>query len=76
MIELLFGEGEAGSMKYAKQKGLLSGDGTEVICLGFLLDIGDIKEDVNSVYRKNLIHKSYAQEQWAKDVDFIICVTC
>ena len=67
MIEVLFGEGEAGSMKFAKQEGLLKGKAEDVVCLGFLMDIGDIKEDVASTYRKELIYKSYAQEQWAED---------
>lgn len=69
MIEVLFGESEAGSMKFAKQEGLLKGKAEEVVCLGFLLDIGDIKENADSAYRKELIYNSYAREQWAKDED-------
>lgn len=74
MIEVLFGESEAGAMRVAKA--IISGkaDGftsvwtaEEVICLGFLLDIGNIKEDVGSEYRKHLIYSMYAQEQWGKD---------
>lgn len=93
MIEVLFGESEAASMKVAKNtviigkadgptsvwlagkkkpfvrknSGWIEGTSKEVICLGFLLDIGDIKEEIDSKYRKNLIYSLYAQEQWGKD---------
>ena len=78
MIEVLFGESEAASMKAAKNTimvehvngptsvwiagkktpperpfaGWVEGTAEEVICLGFMLDIGDIKEPVDSQYRK------------------------
>lgn len=78
MIEVLFGESEAASMKAAKSTviaskadgptsvwiaekkkppkkehyGWVEGTAEEVICLGFLLDVGDIRETVNSKYRK------------------------
>lgn len=93
MIEVLFGESEAGAMKAAKNTvitgktdgpasvwaagkkkppqrencGWIEGTAEEVICLGFLLDIGNIREDVNSEYRQHLIYSMYAQEQWGKD---------
>lgn len=93
MIEVLFGESEAGSMKAAKNKivigrvdgptsvwmagkkrpperpfaGWVEGTSEEVVCLGFMLDIGDIKEPVDSLYRKNLIYSMYAQDQWEQD---------
>ena len=93
MIEVLFGESEAGSMKAAKStviygktdgptsvfiagkkkpfernfSGWVPGTAEEVICLGFMLDIGDIREAVDSPYRKDLIYSMYAQEQWGKD---------
>lgn len=38
----------------------------EVVCLGFMLDIGNIKEPVDSQYRKNLIYSMYAQNQYVK----------
>ena len=92
MIEVLFAESEAASMKVAKntimygktdgptavwlvgkkkprQKPFASwipGTAKEVICLGFLLDIGDIRQEVDSDYRKKLICSLYAQEQWGK----------
>ena len=62
MVEILFGESEAGSMKeytsllsskdYNNQE--TTGKIEDVICLGFLLDIGDINEEVDSLYRKKL----------------------
>ena len=93
MVEVLFGESEAGAMKAAKNTvitvkvdgptavwtagkkkspkrencGWIEGTAREVICLGFLLDIGDIREDISSEYRKHLIYSMYAQEQWGKD---------
>ena len=93
MIEVLFGDSEAGSMKVAKNTiitskidgptsvwiggkkklperencGWIEGTAEEVICLGFLLDIGDIREDVGSEYRKHLIYSMYVQEQWGRD---------
>lgn len=93
MIEVLFGESEAGAMKAAKSTvitskvdgptsvwmagkkkppqregcGWIAGTAEEVICLGFLLDIGNIREEVNSEYRKHLIYSLYAQEPWGKE---------
>lgn len=93
MIEVLFGESEAESMKAAKNTvivgrvdgptsvwtagkkkpparehcGWIEGTAQEVICLGFLLDIGDIREDADSAYRKQLIDSMYAQDQAGKD---------
>ena len=82
MIEILFGESEAGSMKAAKNKivigkvngpasvwmagkktppskpftGWIEGASEEVICLGFMMDIGNIKEPMESPYRRELIY--------------------
>lgn len=79
MIEVLFGESEAASMKAAKSTvmaghvngptslwmigektpperiftGWMEGTAEEVVCLGFMLDIGNIKEPADSLYRKN-----------------------
>ncbi len=95
MIEVLFGESEAGSMKVAKNTvitrkvdgptsvwtvgkkklperencGWIEGTAEEVICLGFLLDIGDIRKDAGSEYRKHMIHSMYAQEQWWRSAE-------
>ena len=91
MVEVLFGESEAASMKTAKNRSgagkadgptavwfagkkrplerehiswsWIEGTGKEVICLGFMLDIGDIKETIDSKYRKNLIYSMYAYGQ-------------
>lgn len=94
MVEVLFGESEAGSMKAAKStviagvtngpvsvwaagkrefhgkkefSGWIPGTAAEVICLGFMLDIGDIKEPVDSFYRKNLIYSLYAAGRWEEN---------
>lgn len=68
MVEVLFGESEAGAMKIAARK-YHKKLGEDVICLGFLLDIGDIQEAVDSAYRQNLIFSLYNQEQWGKDCE-------
>lgn len=49
--------------------GWVEGTAEEVICLGFMLDIGDIKEPVDSQYRKNLIYSMYAQNQHGKSIE-------
>lgn len=47
MVEVLFGESEAGAMKIAKRQlerdRWRAGVEQQVICLGFMLDIRDIK---------------------------------
>lgn len=40
MVDVLFAESEAASMKFAGNK--------KVVCLGFMLDVGDIKEQLDS----------------------------
>lgn len=93
MIEVLFGESEAASMKAAKSTVIVGhvdgptsvwmagkktppkraftewveGTSEEVVCLGFMLDIGNIKESVDSQYRKNLIYSMYAQNQYGRN---------
>lgn len=91
MIEILFGESEAASMKAAKCEQIyvssndgptacfgagkrkvpekkdyswIDGSSTEVVYLGFLLDIGDIQKEITGSYRKNLILSLYNQNQW------------
>lgn len=65
MIEVLFGESEAGSMKTVKGK-KIPGDPDKVVCLGFRMDIGDIRKSVDSQYRKELINSMYVQEQYGR----------
>lgn len=72
MIEVLFGESEAGAMEAAKHQGSrkgkqLEGTADEVICLALMLDMGDLSEDVCSAYRKEFIYAMYDQGQWGKD---------
>lgn len=80
MTEVLFGESEAGSMKAAVETPVktakktakrtdAAGNGREVICLGFHLDAGSIREDADSRYRRELIYSLYAQGQWGPDED-------
>lgn len=90
MIEVLFGESEAASMKAGKctvmchktdgptsvwmagkkkppereGAGWIEGTQAEVICLGFALDIGDIREEADSDYRNRLLYSLYSHGQW------------
>lgn len=63
MVEVMFGEGEGGAMKIAQgyaENGEVNGiKKSEVVCIPFLLDIGNINEAVESEYRKNLIMELY-----------------
>ncbi|MCC3866632.1 DUF1835 domain-containing protein [Terrisporobacter mayombei] len=61
MIEVLFGESEAASMKAAIEEGVISGSTDKVICLALMLDIGDIRENIESPYRQELIFDMYTQ---------------
>jgi len=65
MVEILFGESEAGAMKIAlrREKSL----GSDVICLPLMLDIGDISQPVLSKYRRDLLYKMLYREQWGAD---------
>ncbi len=95
MIEVLFGESEAASMKAAKNTvviggvkrpasvwmagkkkppkkpfaGWVEGTAEEVVCLNFMLDIGDIKKPVSSSYRKELIYSLFSQNQYGKSAE-------
>lgn len=95
MIEVLFSESEAESMKAAKSKaakhtisvrtvkgsdgptsvwvagkkkpskkefsGWIQGTAREVVCFGFMLDVGEIKETADSQYRREQIYSLYSQ---------------
>lgn len=67
MIEVLFGDSAAGAMKCALRKG--SKLGTDVICLGFGLDVGDIQKAVTSEYRADLLYNMLYQKQWGADAE-------
>ncbi|MDE6732819.1 MAG: DUF1835 domain-containing protein, partial [Oscillospiraceae bacterium] len=61
MIEVLFGDSEAGAMKAALRGGKL---GSDAVCLGFALDIGDIQKPVTGEYRARLLCDLLYAEQW------------
>ena len=65
MIEVLFGESEAGAMKIALHRE--NGLGSDIVYLPLLLDIGDISQPVLSKSRRDLIYKMLYQEQWCAD---------
>lgn len=66
MIEVLFGDSEAGAMKIALQSGKL---GSDAVCLGFALDIGDIQKPVTGEYRAKLLCDLLYAEQWGADIE-------
>lgn len=55
MVEVLFGESEATFMKIAIENGAISADSEKIICLDLKLDIGNIKEDIDSDHRNKLM---------------------
>lgn len=62
----------AGKRKAPEKKGRswIEGSSAEVICLGFLLDIGDIQKEIIENYRKDLIMSLYNQNQWDDKEDY------
>ena len=64
MIEVVFGESEAGAMKAATRSEKAEND---IICLGFALDIGDIQKPVTDEYRGKLLYNLLYQKQWGSD---------
>ena len=62
MIEVLFGESEAGAIKIALHRE--NGLGSDIVYLPLLLDIGDISQPVLSKSRRDLLYKMLYQEQW------------
>lgn len=66
MIEVLFGDSEAGAMKAALRSGKL---GSDAVCLGFALDIGDIRKPVTGEYRAKLLYNLLYQKQWGADIE-------
>ena len=64
MIEVVFGESEAGAIKAAIQSEKAEHD---VICLGFALDIGDIQKPITGEYRSKLLCDLLYQKQWGSD---------
>lgn len=68
MTEVLFGEGEAESMRYAKQNGTMPDEAdNEVICLGFMLDIGNISKGIKTSSRKRLPVEMLAGTEYEKN---------
>lgn len=66
MVEVVFGESEAGALKLALQSGKL---GTDAICLAFELEIGDIRKPVTGKYRAELLCSLLYAEQWGADTE-------
>lgn len=68
MTEVLFGEGEAENMRYAKQNGTMPDEAdNEVICLGFMLDIGNISKGIKMSSRKRLPMEMLAGTEYEKN---------
>ena len=71
MVEVLFDEGAAATMQMAKEKGYINGTKEKVICLAFMLDIGDINCEIDSEYRKELIYQMYTQNVDDNNLDIL-----
>lgn len=65
MVEILFGDNEAGAMKIARRR--TSALGCDVVCLPLMLDIGDISQPALSKYRRSLLCSMLYREQWGAD---------
>ena len=96
MIEVLFAESEAASMRAEKStviyskidgptsvfiagkkkppekehSGWLEGNAGDVVCFGYRLDIGNIQEDIEGHYRKNLIFSLLNMENEKETQDY------
>lgn len=96
MIEVLFAESEAASMRAAKStviyskidgptsvfiagkkkppekehSGWLEGNAGDVVCFVYRLDIGNIQEDIEGHYRKNLIFSLLNMENEKETQDY------
>lgn len=66
MVEILFGDSEAGAMRIALKSGKL---GSDAVCLAFALEIGDIKKPVTGKYRAKLLCDLLYAEQWGADIE-------
>lgn len=60
MVEILFGYSEAESLKVAKPRR----ESEKVVCLGYLLDVGDIRQEPDSAYRQELICSLCEPDLW------------
>ncbi|MBS4536794.1 DUF1835 domain-containing protein [Clostridium sp. D2Q-14] len=54
-----------------KKKRRTQGKQDEVVCLSFMLDIGDIKEAIDSQYRRELIFSMYTQNGWEDSLEVL-----
>lgn len=67
MINVFFSETGAGIMKLNQSKGRIDPD-DEILCLGFMLEQGDITQDVTSDYRSDYILDMYTQNGYVTDI--------
>ncbi len=49
----------------------ITGNKDQVICLGFMLDIGNIRDSVDSQYRQDLIFSMYTQNEWRNSQEIL-----
>lgn len=64
MIDVLFGDSAAGGLKSTRE---FHEELSEIACLGFMADIGDISESMFGEYRANLLFEMLYQRQWGSD---------
>lgn len=70
MINVVFSEPAAGMMKLNQEKGLIDAS-DEILCLGFMLEQGDISQKADSKYRRDYILDMYMQSGYLTDPEDI-----
>lgn len=64
MIDILFGDSAAGGLKCTRE---FHEELSEIACLGFMADVGDISDSMFGEYRANLLCEMLYQKQWGTD---------
>ena len=68
MIHVFFSELAAGVMKFQQKAGKLPSE-DKILCLGFMLDQGNIQEAYDSEYRTNYLLHLFMQNGWNQEVN-------
>lgn len=72
IVEILFSDPDAGSLYFAKRQAAEPNKMTDkVLPLSFMLDMGDIRQPVDSEYRALFIDEMYGAERFADDPDYV-----
>lgn len=69
MLEVLFTQNAKNSMKIAKRhniKGTIGGSPQDVVCIGFLLDIGNTSGEVDGIHRQEVFNNFFNYNNFDK----------